>query len=380
MRRILLLTCIAFWNMNKSIVIVYSNLGLGGIPVRIIDIINELSITHPGVLIYVLLKEERGFDLRSEINNPNAQVHDYWKSCKYDNACLFMLWTWWQIFIIKPKIIISFISPYGLTALFTKILFFWRENTIVIDEGHYTSTMVNSMILPGIQKLGIRLLYPRADTLIVPTKAVKNDLRNSFGIPKDIIHIIPNWTKHAGKPLMRRRRRVDLISIGRFESKKNVLPLLSLIREIVLNHRPDLSCVFVGEGSLKNAMHRYVTDHRLEKNITILPPAKDVFPFLADAKIFVLHSDRSAEGFPVSILDAMAAGAIVVSTQFLGGREVINHANGYLVENESKMKRTIVNILAHYSAQRLRQSCAKRVVTSRFSKKQLHEFIRTFQL
>ncbi len=64
--------------MNAPVVLVYSNLGLGGIPVRIVDIVNELSLSHPTLKICILLKEKRAFDLRSEITNPRVTIFDFW--------------------------------------------------------------------------------------------------------------------------------------------------------------------------------------------------------------------------------------------------------------------------------------------------------------
>jgi glycosyltransferase involved in cell wall biosynthesis len=67
-----------------------------------------------------------------------------------------------------------------------------------------------------------------------------------------------------------------------------------------------------------------------EGRIEYLGETRDVRPYLADANVFVLPSYR--EGLPVTIMEAMASGRPVVTTNAPGCREtVVDGDNGFLV-------------------------------------------------
>ena len=54
-------------------VIIFSNLGLGGIQKKIVDIANALTI-HPQLKVYILLRKREAFDLQDQIENKNVTV------------------------------------------------------------------------------------------------------------------------------------------------------------------------------------------------------------------------------------------------------------------------------------------------------------------
>ena len=67
-----------------------------------------------------------------------------------------------------------------------------------------------------------------------------------------------------------------------------------------------------------------------ENSVTWHGPQRDVRSYLADCHIYVLPSYR--EGTPRSVLEAMATGRAIITTDAPGCREtVICGANGYLV-------------------------------------------------
>lgn len=69
-----------------------------------------------------------------------------------------------------------------------------------------------------------------------------------------------------------------------------------------------------------------------QKIITYMPPTDDVVPIIQQAHVVVLPS-RYNEGVPRSLLEAMACGKPIITTNWKGCRETVDEGiNGYLIE------------------------------------------------
>jgi glycosyltransferase involved in cell wall biosynthesis len=290
-----------------------------------------------------------------------------------------MIWTWYHIFLINPSTIATHISPYALTVLATKFLFFWRKPVIVVNEGHFTSTMVKTMALPWMQSMGVRLLYPLSTAIIAPTKAIVNDLSTTYGIPKRKMIIIPNWSRYANNKISKKTRSIDLIYTGRLEKEKQIFPLLKLFQSIITKKK-NVTCLIVGDGSEKAACEEFIKKNKLERNIFIKDPIVDIASLLKQAKIFVLNSTKRTEGFPVSILDALSLGTIVVTRYFEGVEDVINDKNGYIVKTDSEVKKTIMKLLTHPFVSKSKIHQAKLMAKLKYSVDNSKAYIELFNL
>jgi glycosyltransferase involved in cell wall biosynthesis len=114
-----------------------------------------------------------------------------------------------------------------------------------------------------------------------------------------------------------------IVSVGRFAYPKDFATLLDAL-ELV---EGDWHAALVGDGpGLGEVAARVEARGRIE----LLGPRGDVSEVLARSDVFVLSS--RSEGFPVSILEAMAAGLPVVATDVGGVAEAVVHdETGYLV-------------------------------------------------
>jgi glycosyltransferase involved in cell wall biosynthesis len=132
------------------------------------------------------------------------------------------------------------------------------------------------------------------------------------------VQSFPSARPHAGPPW--------IVSVGRLAFPKDFSTLL----EALADTGPDWRASFVGEGPLQAAIADEVRRHGLEKRVELLGTRGDVPDLLASADIFVLSS--RSEGFPVSILEAMAAALPVIATDVGGvGEAVLDGETGLLV-------------------------------------------------
>jgi len=112
-----------------------------------------------------------------------------------------------------------------------------------------------------------------------------------------------------------------IAAVGRFAYPKDFATLVEAL-ELV---RGDWRAALVGDGPGLAEV-----ESRSDPRVELLGPRRDVADVLAQCDVFVLSS--RSEGFPVSILEAMAAGLPVVATDVGGvGEAVVDGETGFLV-------------------------------------------------
>jgi glycosyltransferase involved in cell wall biosynthesis len=133
-------------------------------------------------------------------------------------------------------------------------------------------------------------------------------------------------------------KRNMFLSIGRFVDKKAPYYLILTFQK-VLEADPDATLVIAGDGPLYETCKNMVSAMRLEDKIFLPGVIKpeQYRAYLKNATAYIQHSIRSrngdAEGTPVAILEAMAAGVPVVSTKHMGIDDVVvDVETGFVVE------------------------------------------------
>jgi glycosyltransferase involved in cell wall biosynthesis len=366
--------------MNNSLLIVYSNLGLGGVPTKIVDIVNRMHKTHPHVRIRIILKKNYDFNISTTINNPNVTIRVFCPLFPFFAMAQYLIWLWLNILFYKPTTILTFISPYSLPVLIYKIIFFWKKTKIVVSEDHYSSTIIKDMKYPFLQRIGIKYLYPFADVVIVPTLAIKEHLIESFSIPKQNISVVLNWSRYASLPLISSRRENDIIYMGRIDKTKHIILMLEIITRIIKNHHVNIHCLLIGDGPERQECIRYIHSHKLDTNISLLAPTHNIHQYLSKSKIFLFMAEKKAEGFPMAMLDAMSCGTLVLSKYFSGIEEAIqNDNNGFVTHTDNEMVERLLNILRSYRKFQPVITSAKQYVLSKHSLINIDEYTKWFK-
>jgi len=118
--------------------------------------------------------------------------------------------------------------------------------------------------------------------------------------------------------------------VGRIEQAKGVFDLIEAVNE-VRETIPTVRLEFAGDGDIEGAL-RHVAIRGIRANVHfsgwVSPRRRE--ELLARATVFVLPSH--AEGLPMSLLEAMAAGCPVIASDVGGIPDVVtNEVNGLLV-------------------------------------------------
>lgn len=184
-------------------------------------------------------------------------------------------------------------------------------------------------------------LFEIAAAVIVVSRAMREKLI-SLGCPPNRIHLIPCGVDLAGfeqrpAPSARREDAFHFFFVGRFVNKKGPIHLLLAFQQCLA--RVDARLTMAGDGPLLDATREIAGALGLADKVDFPGRVSHqrVKRLLAETDCYVQHSIEAlsgdAEGSPVSIVEAGAAGLPVISTRHAGIVDsVINGETGFLVE------------------------------------------------
>lgn len=110
------------------------------------------------------------------------------------------------------------------------------------------------------------------------------------------------------------------ISVARLSPEKDFPTLIEAVRN-VLRYVPEFRLRIVGDGPERHSIERLIDEHRLHNHIELLGERHDVADLLAQSGFFV--SATRTEGISLTLLEAMAVGLPIVTTQVGGNPEVV---------------------------------------------------------
>lgn len=332
--------------MNRPIFIVYYNLGLGGLQKKIVDIINRLGEERPTTPVFLLLRRKKeDFDIGWQAKNPQVKVYYYNEWMHFKNPLLFPIFIFLKTLRFKPKTILAFSDIPSLSAIWAKILFFWMDLKVVVNERAYTSWYVSHEKGGRLRSILMKIFYPFADKIICLTKATKEDLMSFYGFPSSKIEIIPNWTSMAKEKPLRLKKEFDLIYMGRLTKAKGVAFLLNAFLKI-RQFRGDITLCILGDGEERETVLNFIKRKKLENSVTFKGAQYDIRSYLCRSRFLLLTSEKNIEGFPTSVLEAMAMGVPVLTRRFLGLEDVIQDGRtGFIFDAKEDLVRKLLGLL-----------------------------------
>lgn len=239
-------------------------------------------------------------------------------------------------FIEKNSLVVSFLERANFVNIISKL--FKKHRAIISVRMDQQTGHVG---LRKMNKLLVRILYPKADLIIAVGYGVKESLIN-LGIEEEKIKVIYNpypideIRELAKEPLGSYEeifKHPILITAGRLTKPKGQWYFIRVFKALKEKHK-DLKLVILGEGELKDylvglseelGLKTYVWDRdALSESFDVyfLGFQKNPFKFIARSKLFVFPS--LWEGFPNALVEAMACEVPVVSSDCRSGpREIL---------------------------------------------------------
>lgn len=221
----------------------------------------------------------------------------------------------------------------------------WRP-----PEGPVLTSMVHDptpILMPEAHTAGnvryfqhfVRRVMPRLDAMIVPSYAVKHDLVELCGASEETITVIPHGVGEEffeATPAQREvaRTQYDLpdryvLFVGSVEPRKNLLGLIAAFTSLPQKTQREYPLVIVGASGWKNE----AIQNAISKNANVKLGgyvSRELLPAVYEGcSLFVFPSHY--EGFGMPVLEAMAAGAPVITSKTSALPEVVGDT-GILID------------------------------------------------
>ena len=259
----------------------------------------------------------------------------------------------------QPDCIISFMDTTNILA-------------ILAATGINIPVIVSERINPNAFSIGTAWnklrswVYPHTSSLVVQTDDIADWGRKFIDPAK--VDIIPNpvWINDSDLeadsntldlPMLINDDTFLIFAMGRLNHQKGFDTLIKAFKQSnLVNQNSHL--IILGEGELRFELEQLISEQELEQNVHLPGRVAKPHPLIKNADIFVLSSRY--EGFPNVLVEAMAIGCAVISTDCPSGPSVIieDEVNGLLVPVDD------VNLLADKLKDLFKDS-AKREILSR---------------
>jgi glycosyltransferase involved in cell wall biosynthesis len=231
----------------------------------------------------------------------------------------------------RPRVLVSSMSHANLVALWAAKLA--RRDTPVVVTEHNTLSQAageDGELARGIWPHLLRIFYPWAASIVAVSEGAADDLARTSGLPRNRVQVVYNPVitpailamaeKDPGHPWFAPGQPPVVLGVGRLTRQKDFPTLLRAFA--AMRQRRPARLIILGEGEDRQTLEELRSELGLTEDVALPGFQENAMAYMAHSALFVLSS--AWEGLPTVLIEAMAAGTQVVSTDCPSGpREIL---------------------------------------------------------
>jgi len=238
----------------------------------------------------------------------------------------------------SPDVVLSFMWFTNAVTLLSRLVSGARCRFIVSER----MTVIGSdegFVAEFLRRISIRMLYPTAERIVCNSSAMRRHFVDRFRIPENKVVSIPNPVEieeirrksgQSGTGMQLPGNMPVVVGMGRLSREKG----FDILIRAAGKSSVSFHLLLVGEGKEKESLGRLVRSLGISERVTFAGYRSNPYPYLGLASVFVLPSRY--EGFPNSLVEAMALGLPCIATRCPTGPEeiIVDGETGLLVPVE----------------------------------------------
>ena len=230
----------------------------------------------------------------------------------------------------KPQVLFSAGTPLNSLSIVARLLTGYPKRLIVGERNHLSSIVrYSTRLRDKLRPFFARYLYPLADYIIAVSESVAEDVIAVGKLDRTKVQVVYNVfdvdeiiakSKHpTGVKWIDAQEIPTIMSAGRMTAQKDHTTLLRAFALI----RKEKPCrlIILGDGELRSELEVLVDDLQIKDDVYMPGFVKNPYAYIARAKVFALSS--AWEGLPAVLIEALACGVSIVSTDSPGGASEI---------------------------------------------------------
>ncbi len=229
----------------------------------------------------------------------------------------------------KLSCVLSTLTHANIIVILAKILSQTKAKIMIRQAIHFSSSKNKKL------KLLAKFFYKKADKIIVISEEMKNDLLESIRLSKEKVALIYNPVfndiikKKKNETITHKWLKTNeykvILGTGRLTQQKGFSILIKAFA--ILRKKEKIKLIILGEGKERKNLENLIKKLNLENDVDMPGFVDNPYAYIAKTNVYVLSS--LYEGFPNTLVEALACSTPVVSTDCPSGPSEILDSRKY---------------------------------------------------
>ncbi|QWZ62734.1 glycosyltransferase [Aeromonas sp. FDAARGOS 1417] len=314
--------------MKKKVLFIMETLGGGGAEKVLVETLKRLDFSKYAITLLLLRCE--GVYLSQVPKNVKVEfLLPTEPSGLFQRRILFSIKKRWWNFVLNSKWLanVVFNERYDVGIAFLEgnsSLLLSHLNSVVRKMAWVHIDLLYHQILS--RKIE-RTVYKKMDNIVCVSKGAQNALLKLYPEVEPYTQVVYNPVDIEG--IMRKSRepitsegQIKVIAIGRLCNAQKGFDILLAAHKINIDAGVKYHLTILGEGDDRAGLESFININNIGDSTKLLGFKENPYPYLADGDLFVMSSHY--EGYPVVLVEAMALGKAIVSTNCTGPNEALD--------------------------------------------------------
>lgn len=221
----------------------------------------------------------------------------------------------------RPDAMLSAMTHANVIAILARMLVGFPRKLVISERSSIKATRSSeNMIMNVVIRILRRLLYRKSDIIVAVSRDMAKELVEIFPRFEDKIHYVYNPVVGSQLDTLAARKPDHpwfddedvpiVLGVGRLTEQKDFVTLIKAFSRVRTQRRVRL--LILGEGEDRQKLEQIAGELGVAEDVSMLGFVENPFCYMRRANLFVLSSRW--EGLPGVLIQAMACGARVVST------------------------------------------------------------------